>query len=60
MRSYREQWYAERGLPYEKPRLDIYCPPFQCVGSIDKVKVPENSRTKMRQPGEDSPEDIGE
>ena len=60
MRNYREQWYAERGLPYEKARLDIYCPPFQCVGSMNKVAMPEKVKPRQRQPGEDSPEDIGE
>lgn len=44
--NYRERWYAERGLPYEPPP----------IGNM-QARVPE--RRPMREPGEDSPEDIG-
>ncbi len=49
--SYRERWYAERGKPYEPPILKDL-PPFKCVGGF--------SQKVQREPGEDSPEDIGE
>ena len=52
-RSYREQWYAERDLPYEPPRI-VNCPPFQCVG-IEHGKI-DVSALRMREPGEDPPE----
>jgi hypothetical protein len=48
--SWRERWYAERGLPYEPPPIkDV--PGWQCVGRV---------KLRMREPGEDSAEDIGE
>ena len=42
--SYREQWYRERGLPYEPAKLGDL-PPFRCVG--------RSAETVMREPGED-------
>lgn len=52
MPNWREQWYAERGLPYEKPKLDIFSPPWQCVGSIEKVEVPKNDKVRAQAPWE--------
>jgi hypothetical protein len=48
--SWRERWYADRGLPYEPPKLgDVGS--FRCVG---KFKLP---RRVEREPGEDLAED---
>jgi hypothetical protein len=44
--SYRKRWYQQRGLPYEPPKPGNLKTP--------KLKQPQ------REPGEDSPEDIGE
>lgn len=56
--NYRERWYAERGLPYEPPKLES-CPPFQCIGGAEKTVMPGRSKPapRMREPGEDD-EDI--
>ena len=56
--SYRERWYAERGLPYEPPRLDINAPPFQHAGDytgdlINRLQTGELGPIPPRQPGED-------
>ncbi len=64
--NYREQWYHDRGLPYEPPKLDCP-PPWQCIGgSVGGIKLPEKklrppvrSHHEPREPGEDTPEDIG-
>lgn len=58
--NYRERWYADRGLPYEPPKL-THCPPFQCIGgSAGAIKIPERklrppvkSFYEPREPGED-------
>ena len=49
-RSWRERWYAERGLPYEPPRI-MNCQPFQCVG-IEYGKI-DVTALRMREPGEE-------
>lgn len=62
--NWREQWYADRGLPYEPAKL-IHCPPFQCVGGV-KVDVPKHEPKLRppvrsfheREPGEDSQADV--
>ena len=54
--SYRERWYAERGLPYEPPKLD--CPvPWRPVAA-DAVDLYARLRDgtlgpRQREPGED-------
>lgn len=47
--TYRSDWYRERGLPYEPPKLTP-CPPFRCLGGIEKLKLPVRP---MREPGAD-------
>lgn len=46
--NWRERWYAERGLPYEPPKLGDF-PPFRSVGRL----IPA---VRQREPGEDDQE----
>ena len=46
-KSYRERWYAERGLPYEASPIRDF-PPFKCVG-----REIETIQRRAREPGDD-------
>lgn len=48
--TWRDRWYSERGVPFEKANLHD-CPPFQCVGST----IPNRF---IRQPGEDTDAEV--
>jgi hypothetical protein len=45
--TYRDRWYAERGLTYVAPK-------------VGNLQVPKFKHAPQREPGEDSAEDIGE
>lgn len=55
--SYRERWYADRGLPYEPPKA-VDVPPWRRIGSMtseltDRIKTGELGPAPDREPGED-------
>lgn len=61
--AYRETWYAERGLSYESAGLADTAH-FQSIGQAAEQlpgrMIAGELGPRQRQPGEDSPEDIGE
>lgn len=54
--NWRENWYHERGLPYEPPKL-VNSGMFRCVGRVSP-KPPELERppAPLREPGDDDEE----
>lgn len=51
--SWREQWFLDRGLPYEPPVVGSEIRSFQGAGVVAAKRVP------MREPGEDEDEGRG-
>lgn len=61
--SYRERWYADRGLPYEPPNLAgtaHFQPVANMARQLHDRLVSGELGPRHREPGEDTREDIGE